>query len=91
MWYDVAEVLDYFAEDFFRLFMKVWNYDSEIMKKFGNQSLIYSEYILHSVKNKELLENTAIEFKKKTSDTYLRPKPLKLELYFADVHVNLKE
>ena len=65
MWYDVAEVLDYFAEDFFRLFMKVWNYDSEIMKKFGNKSLIYSEYILHSVKNKELLENTAIEFKKK--------------------------
>ena len=53
MRYDVAKVLDYFGEDFFRLFVKVWNNNSEIMKKKMeiNQSLlIHSEFI----KNKKI-------------------------------------
>ena len=48
MRYDVAKVLDYFGEDFFRLFVKVWNNDSEIMKKkleINQSLLIHSEFI----------------------------------------------
>ena len=56
MRYDVAKVLNYFAEDFFRLFMKVCHNDSEIWTNVINS--LASHYLLTT----ELQKNIYIFF-----------------------------